>query len=61
MYGALSLSKGKAGFTLAFVGTLNSQNTRVYNYCKLGFKKKEDIPEADFYTIFLNWAKNYVQ
>lgn len=61
MYGAFSISKGKKGFTLAFVGTLNSENTKVINYCKTGYKRKEDIPKADFDTIFLNWAKSYVQ
>jgi len=60
MYGAFSLSKGRKGFTLAFVGTLNSENTKVISYCKTGYKKKEDIPKVDFDAIFLNWAKNYV-
>ena len=31
MYGALSLSKGKKGFTLAFVGTINRECTKVYS------------------------------
>jgi hypothetical protein len=61
MYGAFSISKGKRGFTLAFVGTLNSENTKVYSMCKIGYKRKEDIPKADFDAIFLNWAKYYVQ
>lgn len=60
MYGAFSISKGKKGFTLAFVGTLNPENTKVFNFCKTGYRRKEDIPKADFDTIFLNWAKNYV-
>jgi len=60
MYGAFSISKGKKGFTLAFVGTLNSENTKVYSFCKTGYKRKEDIPKADFDSIFTNWAKNYV-
>lgn len=41
MYGALSLSKGKGGFTLAFVGTINNQCTKVYSEVKMGIKKKE--------------------
>lgn len=31
MYGALSLSKGKKGFTLAFVGTSSNDSTKVYS------------------------------
>ncbi len=40
MYGAFSVSKGKKGFTLAFVGTLNSESTKVFSMCKVGLKKK---------------------
>lgn len=61
MYGAFSLSKGKKGFTLAFVGSLNTKNTKVFSQCRIGYKRKEQIPQADFDSIFLNWAKNYVQ
>jgi hypothetical protein len=60
MHGAFSISKGKKGFTLAFVGTLNSENTKIFNYCKTGYRNKEDIPKADFDAIFMSWAKNYV-
>jgi hypothetical protein len=60
MYGAFSISKGKKGFTVAFVGTVNSECTKVVSYCKTGYKRKEDIPKADFDTIFLHWAKNFV-
>jgi aubergine-like protein len=60
MYGAFSISKGKRGFTLAFVGTLNPENTKIFNSCKTGYKRKEEIPKADFDAIFMNWAKNYV-
>lgn len=41
MYGALSLSKGKKGFTLAFVGTSSNDSTKVYSECKVGIKRKE--------------------
>ena len=41
MYGALSLSKGKKGFTLAFVGTCSNDCTKVYSECKVGIKRKE--------------------
>jgi hypothetical protein len=40
MYGAFSISKGKKGFTLAFVGSLNSENTKVFNWCNVGYKRK---------------------
>lgn len=59
MYGALSLSKGKGGFTLAFVGTINNQCTKVCSDVKLGIKKKEEIPVAVLEEIFVNWAKNF--
>lgn len=60
MHGAFSISRGKKGFTLAFVGTLNAANTKVFTHCKVGYPRKEDIPAADFYGIFFNWAKTYV-
>lgn len=59
MYGGISISKGKQGFTLAFVGTINNECTKVYSYCKYGIKKKEEIPKAIFEAMFVNWAKNY--
>ena len=40
MYGSFSISKGKSGFTLAFVGSLNSDYTKVFSYCKTGFPRK---------------------
>ena len=41
MYGAISTSKGKKGYTVAFVGTTNGTCTSVYSDCKVGIKKKE--------------------
>lgn len=61
MYGALSISKGDKGHTLAFVGTINSQCTKVFSACKYGIKDKENIPVKDFEDIFINWAKSYYQ
>ncbi len=46
MYGAISLSKGKGGHTLAFVGTINNECTKVYSDIKMQIKKKEEIPVA---------------
>ena len=59
MYGALSLSKGKKGFTLAFVGTSSNDSTKVYSECKVGIKKKEEIPPQTLNSIFYNWARTY--
>lgn len=41
MYGALSFSKSKEAFTLAFVGTLNSEATQTYNECYTQLERKE--------------------
>lgn len=60
MYGALSISKGeKGGYTLAFVGTINSECTKVFSACKYGIKDKENIPAKEFEEMFINWAKSY--
>lgn len=59
MYGALSISKGKKGYTLAFVGTINNQCSRVYSECKTGIKDKENIPLDVLQRIFLNWGRYY--
>jgi len=48
MYGSFAISKGKKGFTMAFTGTVNNEFTKVFNYCKTGYKSKDDIPQADF-------------
>lgn len=61
MYGALSISKGEKGHTLAFVGTINSECTKVFSACKYGIKDKENIPVKEFEQIFINWAKSYYQ
>lgn len=44
MYGALSISKGSKGNTLAFVGTINDECTKVVSDCKVGIKDKQNIP-----------------
>ena len=48
MYGAFAISKGKKGFTLAFTGSLESTYTKVFSFCKTGYKSKENIPQADY-------------
>lgn len=61
MYGALSISKGKGGYTLAFVGTINPECTKVYSDCKLRIARKEDIPVDVLEKMFIEWAKAYFQ
>lgn len=60
MYGSFAISKGKKGFTLAFVGSIDPNFTKVFCYCKTGYKNKENIAQADFEAMFVNWAKYYV-
>ena len=40
MYGALSVSKGAKGFTLAFVGTINNECTKVFSDIRMEIKRK---------------------
>lgn len=40
MYGALSVSRGHKGYTLAFVGTINAECTKVFSDCKVNIKDK---------------------
>ena len=61
MYGALSVSKGAKGFTLAFVGTINDQCTKVFSDIRMQIKRKEQIPVDLLEQIFINWAKTYYQ
>lgn len=39
-YGALAISKGAKGHTLAFVGTTNKEMTKIYSETKVGIEKK---------------------
>lgn len=62
MYGAISLSKGaKGGYTLAFVGTINNDFTKVFSDCKLNIQARESIPVENLESIFIDWAKSYYQ
>jgi hypothetical protein len=40
MYGSFAVSRGKSGFTLSFVGTLDSKFTKIFCYSKTGYKRK---------------------
>lgn len=59
MYGGLSISKGKRNNTLAFVGTTSNDNTKIHSECKVGIKRKEEIPSDILNQMFKNWAKAY--
>lgn len=59
MYGGISISKGKGGYSMAFVGTINNEGTKVYSACKAKIARKEQIPKTVFESMFKNWAKNY--
>lgn len=40
MYCGISISKGSTGYTLSFVGTLNSNSTKIYCDCRTNFQNK---------------------
>jgi hypothetical protein len=40
MYGGISISKGKGGYSVAFVGTINNEGTKVYSACKSKVPRK---------------------
>lgn len=44
MYGAVCLSKGKNGYTLAFVGTISNDCTQIYSDVRVNIARKEEIP-----------------
>ena len=43
-FGGLSTSKGKKGYSVAFVGSANKSGTEYYSHYKVGVNRKEDIP-----------------
>ena len=61
MYGGLSLSRGTKGYTLAFVGTINQECTKVYSCAKMKIRRKEELSVALLQDIFVEWAKSYYQ
>jgi hypothetical protein len=60
MYGSFANSKNRMGYTLAFVGTLDKDFTKIYSFCQPGYKSRESIPQSVYYQIFTNWARNFV-
>lgn len=61
MYGGLSISKGIKSQTLAFVGTINSECTRVFSACKYITKGNQNISVKDLKRIYVSWIENYYQ
>ena len=59
MYGALSISKNKQGYTLAFVGSINDDCTLVYSDVKVRLQDKEGIKVEVMQEMFINWARSY--
>ena len=43
-FGGLATSKGKKGYAVSFVGSVNPAGTKHYSHYKVGVKRKEDIP-----------------
>ena len=60
-HGGIAISKGKKGFTLSFVGTINLNGTKFWNYSKTNYRNKDDFPEEDIFNIFKNWFKQFIR
>lgn len=58
-YCSLASSKGKGGFTISFVGTLNNSASKVYSNYGIRLARKERIEEKLLKDWFVNWIKNY--
>ena len=41
VHGGIGISKGKNGFTLSFVGSVDQNGTQFKNFCKTGYKTKD--------------------
>ena len=48
----ISISKGQQGFTLSFTGSIDLVYSKFYTHNKIGYARKEDIPEEDFLNPF---------
>lgn len=57
MYGALAINKIKKGYVLSFVGTINSECTKVFSFCKIIPDK--NVPKDILEHIFIVWAKTF--
>ena len=47
-FGGLSISKGKKGYSVAFVGSVNSSGSKYYSHYKIGVNRKGNIPNYFF-------------
>lgn len=59
MYGGISFSKIRKGYSVSFVGTINNQCSQVFGHGKTGNDSKEAIPSIVFEKMFIEWAKSY--
>lgn len=59
MYGGLSISEGIKSQILAFVGTINSEYTRVFSSCNPITKGNPNISVKDLKGILVSWIENY--
>jgi hypothetical protein len=62
MYAGVAFSKGKGkdGYTISLVGTIDRALTQTFSSCKTDLKIKEAIPSAHFEGLFADWLKEYV-
>lgn len=56
MFGAVYLAKDKSGYSVSFVGYINTQIKQVFSFNKRGFPKISDI---NFELLVIHWGKNY--
>ena len=59
MYGAISFSRGKKGWTLAFNGTYSRDLTHCCSEAMVNLPKKENIDPKVYEEILVNWLKKY--
>ena len=59
MYGALSFSRSKKGWTLGFNGTYSLDLTKVYSDCRVDIPNKENMGMEAFEDILINWIKRF--
>lgn len=56
MCAGISISKGPKGYSLAFVGTIDAKMNRVCSFCKIGYRKKENIKVEEIEDLFIKWG-----
>lgn len=58
VHGGLAISKGKKGYTLSFVGSINKNGTKFKTFNKTGYKIKDAFPEEDISKMFTEWFRS---